>query len=236
MTRFFFSVLLLPFLSFSQDAQDFDSAFLMGQKEDVISAKHGLLPQVEIAFLQMQRAAKKDSIELKNVSSYRSYAVQKRIWNRKFERFTNEGLSPEKAIQKIIEYSTLPGTSRHHWGTDIDIIDAQPSVEGDVLLEEHFQGNGPYVKLGLWLKKNAATYGFELVYTKDRSRKGFFYEPWHYTYSALSTEFLSSFIEENLIEKIAKDSTLLGSSYLTESFLNHYLEGNIKGISIQLKE
>jgi hypothetical protein len=75
-----------------------------------------------------------------------------------------------------------------------------------------------------------------LVYTKDRSRKGFFYEPWHYTYSALSTEFLSSFIEENLIEKIAKDSTLLGSSYLTESFLNHYLEENIKGISIQLKE
>lgn len=153
MTRFFFSVLLLPFLGFSQDAHDFDSAFLMGQKEDVISAKHGLLPQVEIAFLQMQRAAKKDSIELKNVSSYRSYAVQKRIWNRKFERFTNEGLSPEKAIQKIIEYSTLPGTSRHHWGTDIDIIDAQPSVEGDVLLEEHFLGNGPYVKLGLWLKK-----------------------------------------------------------------------------------
>ena len=61
MTRFFFSVLLLPFLGFSQEAQDFDSAFLMGQKEDIISAKHGLLPQVEIAFLQMQRAAKKDS-------------------------------------------------------------------------------------------------------------------------------------------------------------------------------
>ena len=35
-------------------------------------------------------------------------------------------MDDEAAIDKIIEYSTLPGTSRHHWGTDIDIIDAGP--------------------------------------------------------------------------------------------------------------
>ena len=25
------------------------------------------------------------------------------------------------AINEIIRFSTIPGTSRHHWGTDIDI-------------------------------------------------------------------------------------------------------------------
>lgn len=236
MNKSFFFLLLIPILGFSQDTLDFDNSFLMGKKEALISTNQGLLPQVEMAFLEMQKAARKDSIELKIVSSFRSYAAQKRIWNRKYLRFTNEGLSPEKAITKIIEYSTIPGTSRHHWGTEIDVIDAQPLVEGDVLLEEHFHDSGPYVKLGRWLTKNAATYGFELVYTKDRSRKGFLYEPWHYSYSALSVGFLSTYLKENLIDKIAIDSSLFGNTYLSKHFLNRYLEENIKGISSQLKE
>ena len=236
MNKSFFFLLLIPILGFSQDTLDIDNSFLMGKKEALISTNQGLLPQVEMAFLEMQKAARKDSIELKIVSSFRSYAAQKRIWNRKYLRFTNEGLSPEKAITKIIEYSTIPGTSRHHWGTEIDVIDAQPLVEGDVLLEEHFHDSGPYVKLGRWLTKNAATYGFELVYTKDRSRKGFLYEPWHYSYSALSVGFLSTYLKENLIDKIAIDSSLFGNTYLSKHFLNRYLEENIKGISSQLKE
>jgi len=236
MNRFIFFLLLSPFLGFSQDTLEFDSSFLMGKKENFISTKLGLLPQVETAFLEMQKAARKDSIELKIISSFRSYAAQKRIWNRKYLRFTNEGLSPEKAIKKIIKYSTIPGTSRHHWGTEIDVVDAQPLVEGDVLLEEHFHDSGPYVKLGKWLKENASTYGFELVYTKDRSRKGFFYEPWHYSYSKLSVGFLSTYLEENLINEIAIDSSLFGSPFLSKSFMNRYLKENIKGISTQLKD
>ena len=236
MNKSFFFLLLIPILGFSQDTLDFDNSFLMGKKEALISTNQGLLPQVEMAFLEMQKAARKDSIELKIVSSFRSYEAQKRIWNRKYLRFINEGLSPEKAITKIIEYSTIPGTSRHHWGTEIDVVDARPLVEGDVLLEEHFHDSGPYVKLGRWLTKNAATYGFELVYTKDRSRKGFLYEPWHYSYSALSVGFLSTYLKENLIDKIAIDSSLFGNTYLSKHFLNRYLEENIKGISSQLKE
>ena len=236
MNRSIFFLLLIPFLGFSQDTLNFDSSFLMGKKEGLVSTNLGLLPQVEMAFLEMQKAARKDSIELKIVSSFRSYAAQKRIWNRKYLRFTNEGLSPEKAITKIIEYSTIPGTSRHHWGTEIDVVDARPLVEGDVLLEEHFHDSGPYVKLGRWLTENAATYGFELVYTKDRSRKGFFYEPWHYSYSALSVGFLSTYLKENLIDQIAIDSSLLGNSYLSKPFMDRYLEEHIKGISTQLKD
>ena len=60
---------------------------------------------------------------------------------------------PEAAIEKIIEYSTLPGTSRHHWGTDIDLVLGDIEVEGDLLLEEHFHQGGPYEKLRLWMEK-----------------------------------------------------------------------------------
>jgi LAS superfamily LD-carboxypeptidase LdcB len=82
-----------------------------------------LLPEAGKAFEEMQKEARKAGIELEIVSAYRSYERQQRIWNRKYTSNAKQGLSPEKNIQKIIEYSTLPGTSRHHWGTDVDLID-----------------------------------------------------------------------------------------------------------------
>ena len=55
-------------------------------------------------------------------------------------------MDDDAAIDKIIEYSTLPGTSRHHWGTDIDIIDAEPPEEGDVLLPKNFMIVDPTIR------------------------------------------------------------------------------------------
>ena len=179
--------------------------------------------------------AKKDSIDLKVVSSFRSYAAQKRIWNRKFKHFTKEGLTGPEAIKKIIEYSTLPGTSRHHWGTEVDLIDGSKKVEGDVLLEEHFH-KGLYQKLYRWLQKNANRYGFEIVYTKDSLRKGFFYEPWHYSYAPLSKEFLKGYREKELIYRIKQDSTLLGKEFISPEFIESYYRKNVLGINPLLKQ
>ena len=101
--------------------------------------------QVEVyeAFDRMRTAAAKKGIEMKVVSAYRSYNRQREIWNAKYKAFTQEGLEPKYAIEKIITYSTLPGTSRHHWGTDIDIIDNANPQSGDVLLTEKFYDDGP---------------------------------------------------------------------------------------------
>ena len=84
-------------------------------------------------------------------------------------------MTDEKAIAKIIEYSTLPGTSRHHWGTEIDIIDAGPPEEGDVLLPHKFHDQGPYNTLREWMESHAQDYGFFLPYTQDKKRTGFKY-------------------------------------------------------------
>ena len=132
------------------------------------------------AFKKMERAAKNDGINLKIVSAFRGYDRQKTIWNKKYERFTNEfSFEPEKAILEIIRFSTIPGTSRHHWGTEIDIVDADYPDEKDVLKSEKFEKNGIYHKLKNWLDKNSERFGFYLTYNNDSDRKGFEYEPWH---------------------------------------------------------
>ena len=218
-----------------QTTPTFDLELLLGKKEISRSTKEfSLLPQVALAFKEMQTAAKKDSIDLKVVSSFRSYAAQKDIWNRKYKRFTSKGLSGPEAISKIIEYSTLPGTSRHHWGTDIDLIEGSKKVEGDVLLEEHFY-QGQYQKLHQWLQKNASRYGFYIVYTKDSLRKGFLPEPWHYSYAPLSKEFLKVYQEKELIYSIKQDSSLLGKEFISPEFIENYFCENVLGINPFLK-
>lgn len=213
-----------------------DLDLLLGKKEITASTEEfNLLPQVALAFKAMQTAAKKEGIDLKVVSSFRSYTAQKSIWNRKYKRFISEGLSGPEAITKIIEYSTLPGTSRHHWGTDIDLIEGSKIVEGDVLLDKHFN-QGAYQKLHQWLLKNATRFGFDMVYTKDSLRKGFFYEPWHYSYTPLSKEFLKTYREEGLIYTIKQDSTLEGKEFISPEFIERYYCENVLGINPLLKQ
>ena len=219
-----------------QDTLTINLDLLLGKKEISATTKEfSLLPQVALAFKAMQTEAKKDGIDLKVVSSFRSYAAQKRIWNRKYKRFISEGLTGPEAIKKIIEYSTLPGTSRHHWGTDIDLIEGSEIVEGDVLLEEHFH-QGAYQKLHRWLQKNATRFGFDIVYTNDSLRKGFLYEPWHYSYAPLSKEFLKTYQEKELIYSIKQDSTLMGKEFISPKFLENYYRENVLGINPILKQ
>lgn len=235
MFKFFLLLIcfLFSFLGYAQNLAENNLSLLLGKDRDIELSNNGLLAEVEIAYQSMKNAAKQDGIHLKIVSSYRSYFDQKRIWNRKYKAFTKEGLSPKEAIKKIITYSTLPGTSRHHWGTDIDIIDSIPKVNGDVLLAKHFEG-GSYQKLYQWLKLHAASFGFELVYTNQDDRKGFFYEPWHYSFASLSKPFLTQYIKKNALQMISKDTTLLGHEYISKDFLNQYKAENILGISARL--
>jgi hypothetical protein len=113
--------------------EEYPVSILLGKGNPKLhSPEIQLLNAVGNAFKRMHAAAKKDGILLEIVSAYRSFERQKSIWNRKFKLNQEEGLSPEQNINKIIEYSTLPGTSRHHWGTDVDLIDGSKIREGDV--------------------------------------------------------------------------------------------------------
>ncbi len=182
------------------------------------------------AFGDMQNEAQKSGIKMYSVSSYRSYQRQEQIWTRKYNRFTGQGLSPLQAIKKIIEYSTIPGTSRHHWGTDLDIIQAGKPKQEDSLQARHFEEGGLYRELKLWLDENKEKFGFYEVYTNKPGRKGFKYEPWHLSYKPLSYPMLKEYLEIDL-KKLLQEMKLKGSAHFTDDFINKYREENILDIN-----
>lgn len=187
------------------------------------------------AFKKMEAAAKRDGIYLKIVSAYRGFERQKLIWNNKYEKFTNDfSLEPEKAISEIIRFSTVPGTSRHHWGTDIDIIDGNFPDEENVLVSEKFEKDGLFYKVKNWLDNNSENFGFYLTYTNDKNRKGFEFEPWHYSYKPVSIKYYRALIKTDL-KKIIKSLDINGSDYFDESFIDTYIAENIMDINPDLK-
>ena len=223
-------------MSYGQKNILFTQTQLTGQSEiNMIQNRNfQLLPEVARSFELMKEAALKDSINIKIVSSFRSFNKQKEIWNRKFKKNDSLGFSKNKNILKIIEYSTIPGTSRHHWGTDIDIVDDNFKPEGDVLLTEKFYNDGTYVQLKKWLDMNSEKFGFYIVYTKNSKRKGFKHEPWHYSFKPISKDILNELLKVNF-SKLFIENEVLGSEYFTIDFIKYYKENFLLGISSELK-
>jgi LAS superfamily LD-carboxypeptidase LdcB len=140
------------------------------------------------AFLKMQSAAKKEGIHLFIVSAFRSFNAQRTIFDGKFtgsRLVGGQNLSQTiedgaKRTLKILTYSALPGTSRHHWGTDIDI---------NSLNSSYFK-SGKGLKVFDWLTKNAENFGFRRPYTTHKNRGGHLEEEWHWSYFPISIPLL----------------------------------------------
>ena len=132
------------------------------------------------AFKKMHRSAKKDGINLIVISGTRNFYEQKSIWERKWNKYKN--LEPLDRAKKILEYSSMPTTSRHHWGTDMDLNNFNNSYF------EKGKGKKEYE----WLLKNANDFGFYQVYTnKENGRTGYNLEKWHWSYLPLASRYLN---------------------------------------------
>lgn len=211
---------------------DYSTEELMGKADiELFGEGINLREEAYESFLEMKKAAYSDGFDIKIASSFRDYYRQRSIWERKYLRFTDEqGMAPLDAIEKIIEYSTIPGTSRHHWGTDIDIIDGYPKASGDVLVTEKFEAGGPYEGLKLWMDENSEKYGFYLTYTNNPRRRGFKYEPWHYSYAPISISMLTAYRKLNILKLLQKEE-FIGSEHFTTGFIKTYVQDNILDIN-----
>ncbi len=218
-----------------QNSPDYSIDELMGKADiDLYGDGINLREEAYHAFVDMKKAAYSDGFDIKMVSSFRDYYRQVGIWERKFLRFTEEdGMNPLDAIDKIIEYSTIPGTSRHHWGTDIDIIDGYGKTTGDVLVPEKFETGGPFEGFKTWLDENSEKFGFYLVYTNEPKRRGFKYEPWHYSYAPISIPMLTSLRKKNMVQLIQSED-FLGCEHFSSGFLKSYIQNNILDINQEL--
>lgn len=128
------------------------------------------------AFKKMWRAARRDGHDLIIISATRNFRHQARIWNRKWEG-SGFGSGAERARQ-ILRYSSMPGTSRHHWGTDLDI---------NALNNAYFE-SGKGAEIYTWMQENAADYGFFQPYSAYNNYRdtGYREEKWHWSYFPLA--------------------------------------------------
>ncbi|OUS03421.1 D-alanyl-D-alanine carboxypeptidase [Flavobacteriales bacterium 33_180_T64] len=228
------SLSVFPQLAFQKSMNTISYEELIGKgKPELFGTGYKLRKEAYNAFLKLSAEAIKSDIRIQVVSSYRSYNHQNSIWERKYKQNIGKGLPPKENIKKIIEYSTIPGTSRHHWGTDIDIIDASVEKPSNVLNPNHFENNGCFSKLKKWMDIHANDFGFYLVYTQKEHRKGFKYEPWHYSYKPLSKHYLQTYQTLNLKDIIISEQ-LMGCSNFSEEFITNYLNENVLDINPEL--
>jgi LAS superfamily LD-carboxypeptidase LdcB len=169
------------------------------------------------SFIKMREAAEKDGIHLTIISGTRDFYSQKSIWERKYNNYKKEGLSEIEIIKKIMLWSSMPTTSRHHWGTDIDI-----NGFDDYFSEENKKANKEY----RWLAINAPKFDFCQVYTEKgegKRRTGYNEEKWHWSYMPLAREYLDLYQEIVTYEDIGEFS---GSQFAKEmDIINKYVLG-----------
>lgn len=160
--------------------------------------------QTYTAFTEMYDSARADDVKLTILSATRNFNYQAGIWNAKWngQRLV-EGLNLRKNIPdaseralKILRYSSMPGTSRHHWGTDIDLNS----------FDNSYFKTGKGLKEYQWLQRNAANFGFCQTYnsidTINGRKSGYQEEKWHWSYLPLADRYLSAYLNQVSYEDI----------------------------------
>jgi LAS superfamily LD-carboxypeptidase LdcB len=178
------------------------------------------------SFLAMRDAATAAGIDLVAASSFRDFDRQMLLWNRKWrgERplYDRAGrlldpatLDDTARVDAILCWSAIPGGSRHHWGTDIDVIDAAAMPPGYQvqLMPAEYEDGGVFGRLAAWLTQNMGRFGFHRPYATPGSGAGV--EPWHLSYAPVSAEALEELTLPVLRRAIA-GSEMLGKTLVLE--------------------
>lgn len=196
--------------------QSINNAFLYGLDSNQLVEFNGFLlePDTAAAFEQMKSAAEIDGITIAICSSFRSFQSQQNIWNSKAtgkREVLNQNSQPidisvledSELVQAILTWSALPGASRHHWGTDIDVYDADNIDKTKLqLIPQEYENNGPCAALSEWLTISAHKYGFYRPYQKGKS--GVSPEPWHISYAPKSIQYMTLFDKNDLCKITAE--------------------------------
>jgi len=194
----------------------------------IVSSKYSsktiyLRKEVLQKFDQMYDAALKDGIKLVIISGTRSFNHQKYIWDRKWAKNILK-MDSISAVKEIMKYSSMPSTSRHHWGTDIDLNS----------LENSYFEKGEGKKIFDWLVANAFKYGFHMTYDnqEETKRTGYKMEKWHWSYMPISKQFLIQFNEYVKCENI---SSFKGSKFACHPKVD-VIKNFVNGINTDFKK
>ena len=133
--------------------------------QGVAESKKQMRADAARALEEMFSAALEDGIELLGISGYRSYYIQRNIYERRLQ---------EAGEKHVSRYNAKPGHSEHQTGLAMDV-----GCPGYVDLTERFARTPAY----RWLQKHAHEYGFIIRYTEyGEEETGYAFEPWHVRY------------------------------------------------------
>ncbi len=151
-------------------------------------------------FSRLREDAHEAGFDLHILSGFRSFEHQLGIWNGKArgERPVLDSrarpldirrLSERELVFAILRWSALPGASRHHWGTDLDVYDRAARPEGYEieLVPEEVEEGGMFGPLHDWLDERIGSgeaYGFFRPYGRDRG--GVAPERWHLSWAPVA--------------------------------------------------
>lgn len=166
----------------------------LARKGDYVGVLHA---DVARPFSALKAQASKVGFDLKIISGYRSFSRQLGIWNAKAQgerpvlddeskEIDISQLSSVETMHAILRWSALPGTSRHHWGTDFDIYDAaaiDDNYQVQLIPEETVEG-GPFGPMHKWLDEVLPQTDFYRPYEFDRGGTG--PERWHLSYAPIA--------------------------------------------------
>ena len=187
-------------------------AQLTGQDETALVNYDGHLLHADVVtdWAALQRDAVQAGFDLAIASAYRSFSRQLLIWNEKAngvrpvfddkgQLLSVEQMSETDVVFAILRWSALPGGSRHHWGTDIDVYDRSAIAENYVvqLNDTEVQSGGVFAPLHDWLDvriANKQSHGFFRPYTTLPSTQevrptGIAAERWHISHQPSAEQF-----------------------------------------------
>lgn len=186
----------------SQNTQTVNENTMTGRSNEHIyylDNKIGIHLAMRTPWSNMQKAALADGIDLQIASGFRDFSRQQSIFERKLSgaltvfdlqqsQIDLHQYNKRDKIKHILLFTALPGASRHHWGTDIDVY-APNLLNGKRLQLEswEYQVGGPMEQLSSWLDANMHRFGFFKPY--DIYRNGVAPEPWHLSYRPVADIF-----------------------------------------------
>lgn len=189
--------------------------------------KLSLHPDVIEPLQNLSSAAAREGFVFAVASGYRNFSRQLAIWNQKalgmrlvLDSFGNpidmQLLTDDKKLWAILRWSALPGSSRHHWGTDVDVYDRSKIDENYQLkltLDET-EASGPFAEFHLWLteKLQGKDCPFFRPYAVDRG--GVAPEPWHLSYAPLAKIYSAEFSVDLLREQLMQTDIQLKQSIM----------------------
>ncbi len=184
-----------------------------------------LQPGVIEPWEALRRTAAAEGFDLRIASGWRSRDRQLEIWNAKAsgERpvlddrqraVAIERLDHEARLWALLRYSALPGASRHHWGTDLDLYDAAAMPPGYRLrlTADEYRAGGVFARLGAWLDERESGTGLHGFFRPFDGRQGHVAaEPWHLSFGPLAAACERQFAVQHLRAAIDEDGPALAA-------------------------